>query len=73
MKSYFQRQSKRQIILHSISKVGDKLINIHMNQQETPQTPNNLKIPHLYRYKINFFKKKRIAFLLTKQQLPINS
>lgn len=44
-----------------------------MNQQETPQTPNNLKIPHLYRYKINFFKKKRIAFLLTKQQLPINS
>lgn len=55
MKSYFQRQSKRQIILHSISKVGDKLINIHMNQQETPQTPNNLKIPHLDRYKINFF------------------
>lgn len=44
-----------------------------MNQQETPQTPNNLKIPHLDRYKINFLKKKRIAFFLTKQQLPINS
>lgn len=44
-----------------------------MNQQETPQTPNNLMIPHLDRYKINLKKKKRIAFLLTKQQLPINS
>lgn len=43
-----------------------------MNQQETPQTPNNLKISHLDRYKIIFFKKK-IAFLLTEKQLPINS
>lgn len=44
-----------------------------MNQQETPQTPNNLKISHLDRYKIIFKKKKRIAFLLTEKQLPINS
>lgn len=43
-----------------------------MNQQETPQTPNNLKISHLDRYKIIFLKKK-IAFLLTEKQLPINS
>lgn len=69
----FKDKVKDKIILHSISKVEDKLINIHMNQHKTPQTPNNLKIPHLDRYKINFFKKKRIAFLLTKQQLPINS
>lgn len=34
-----------------------------MNQQETPQTPNNLKIPHLDRYKINFLKKKENCFL----------
>lgn len=35
-----------------------------MNQQETPQTPNNLKIPHLDRYKINFFKKKELLSCL---------